>query len=39
MNQLIIETFKFNELSEKSKQVAIDQYRESDHLESGKQYF
>lgn len=32
MNQIIIETFKFNELTEQSKQIVIDQYRESDHL-------
>lgn len=33
MNLVTIKTFKFNELSEKSKQVAIDQYRDSDHLD------
>lgn len=33
MKQVIIKTFKFDELSEQSKQTAIDQYRESDHLD------
>lgn len=33
MKQVTIETFKFNELSDEAKQTAIDQYRESDHLD------
>ena len=33
MKQVTIEIFKFSELSEQSKQIAIDQYRGSDHLD------
>ena len=33
MKQVTIETFKFNELSDEAKQVAIDQYRDSYHLD------
>ena len=35
MNIVEIKTFKFNELSPEAQQVAIDQYRESDHLIDG----
>ncbi len=47
MNIIEIKTFKFEELTDKAQQNAIEQYRDSDHLdhewydflECGKQYY